>query len=204
MEVADPGSWVRLGRSIVRATERGLAYLQQTQAADGSWVPLWFGNQFDPREANPVYGTARTLLAYRDLGLEASRPARRGAAWLASRQNPDGGWGSGRQTPAIWAERPASGVEETAVAVEALLTAEPAEALKVSVDKGLSWLCQRVEDGRHRECSPIGFYFAKLWYYEKLYPLIFTVSALGHAVRRFVPGSSHHAAFVQLEQTRVF
>jgi squalene-hopene/tetraprenyl-beta-curcumene cyclase len=27
--------------------------------------------------------------------------------------------------------------------------------------------------------SPIGLYFAKLWYYEKLYPLIFTVASLG-------------------------
>jgi squalene-hopene/tetraprenyl-beta-curcumene cyclase len=29
--------------------------------------------------------------------------------------------------------------------------------------------------------TPIGFYFAKLWYYERLYPLIFTVGALGRA-----------------------
>jgi squalene-hopene/tetraprenyl-beta-curcumene cyclase len=28
------------------------------------------------------------------------------------------------------------------------------------------------------EPSPIGFYFAKLWYYEELYPVIFTVGAL--------------------------
>lgn len=32
-----------------------------------------------------------------------------------------------------------------------------------------------------REPAPIGFYFAKLWYYERLYPLIFTVGALGKA-----------------------
>jgi len=31
------------------------------------------------------------------------------------------------------------------------------------------------------ERSPIGFYFAKLWYYEKLYPIIFTVGALNRA-----------------------
>ena len=34
--------------------------------------------------------------------------------------------------------------------------------------------------GRHHTAWPIGFYFAKLWYYEKLYPLIYTVRALGH------------------------
>ena len=39
----------------------------------------------------------------------------------------------------------------------------------------------RVEDGRYREPAPIGFYFAKLWYFEALYPLIFTVAALRKA-----------------------
>ena len=33
--------------------------------------------------------------------------------------------------------------------------------------------------GTRFEASPIGFYFAKLWYFERLYPLIFTVGALG-------------------------
>ena len=32
--------------------------------------------------------------------------------------------------------------------------------------------------------TPIGFYFAKLWYFEKLYPIIFTVSALGRMRRK--------------------
>ena len=41
----------------------------------------------------------------------------------------------------------------------------------------------RVEDGTFTDPSPIGFYFAKLWYFEKLYPIIFTVAALGRAVR---------------------
>jgi squalene-hopene/tetraprenyl-beta-curcumene cyclase len=33
--------------------------------------------------------------------------------------------------------------------------------------------------------SPISFYFAKLWYYERLYPQIFTVGALSRAERTF-------------------
>jgi squalene-hopene/tetraprenyl-beta-curcumene cyclase len=36
-----------------------------------------------------------------------------------------------------------------------------------------------VENGAFRDPAPIGFYFAKLWYFERLYPLIFTVGALG-------------------------
>ena len=42
-------------------------------------------------------------------------------------------------------------------------------------------LLAEIEAKRHRQPSPIGFYFAKLWYYENLYPLTYTVSALGSA-----------------------
>ena len=40
------------------------------------------------------------------------------------------------------------------------------------------------------EPSPIGFYFAKLWYFERLYPLIFTVAALGRAARGLSPATA--------------
>jgi squalene-hopene/tetraprenyl-beta-curcumene cyclase len=45
----------------------------------------------------------------------------------------------------------------------------------------LRWLVQQVEAGGLHRPTPIGFYFAKLWYFEKLYPIIFTVAALGRA-----------------------
>lgn len=160
---------------------RGLAFLARQQRADGSWVPLWFGNQFHPAEENPVYGTSRVLLAYRDLGFLEEEPARRGLAWLAAAQNADGGWGGG---PAC-GESPcakASSVEETAMAVESLLGADREPALQPVRAKGLAWLVEAVESKAHRECAPIGFYFAKLWYYERLYPLVFSVAALGRAV----------------------
>ncbi len=41
--------------------------------------------------------------------------------------------------------------------------------------------------GRRFEPAPIGFYFAKLWYWERLYPLVWTVSALGLANRALRP-----------------
>jgi squalene-hopene/tetraprenyl-beta-curcumene cyclase len=50
--------------------------------------------------------------------------------------------------------------------------------------RGLEWLVCRVERGEHRQAAPIGLYFAKLWYYEELYPLTFTVAALGRACRQ--------------------
>jgi squalene-hopene/tetraprenyl-beta-curcumene cyclase len=33
---------------------RGLAYLARQQRADGAWLPLWFGNQYAPEDANPT------------------------------------------------------------------------------------------------------------------------------------------------------
>ena len=77
----------------------------------------------------------------------------------------------------------ASSIEETALAVE-ILCADPAS--HSAALRGLTWLMDRVEDGRWREPTPIGFYFAKLWYFERLYPLIFTAAAL-RAARSLVP-----------------
>ena len=45
-------------------------------------------------------------------------------------------------------------------------------------DRAAEWLVSQVESGAWTEPAPIGFYFAKLWYYEKLYPMIATVAAL--------------------------
>jgi hypothetical protein len=58
------------------------------------------------------------------------------------------------------------------------------QGIESAVNNGLRWLVQQVEAGGLYNPSPIGFYFAKLWYYEKLYPIIFTVAALGRARRR--------------------
>ena len=165
---------------------RGWAYLARVQRQDGSWVPLWFGNQDQPHDENPVYGTARVLLAYGELGRADCEVARRGAAWLASVQHADGGWGGGlRPNPdAQGAAVCQSSVEETSVALEAALAMGERSPLESAVDRGLPWLVDAVLSDRHRETAPIGFYFAKLWYYENLYPMIFSVAALGPAVHR--------------------
>lgn len=156
---------------IADSVPKALAYLAKQQRADGSWLPLWFGNQHAPDDINPVYGTARVLAAYRDLNLADAPECRRGVEFLLSAQNADGGWGGAKDCP--------SSVEETALAVEVLHGLANGEA----VQKGVAWLVDAVESGRFRDPSPIGFYFAKLWYFEKLYPLVFTVAALGRATR---------------------
>ena len=164
-------------RALVAPNPRGLAYLARQQRPDGSWLPLWFGNQHALDDINPVYGTARVLAAYRDLGLTDAPECQRGVSYLLGVQNADGGWGGAINCP--------SSVEETALAVEVLidLANRDREGAGDAAERGLTWLVEAVESGRFREASPIGFYFAKLWYFEKLYPLIFTVGALGRANR---------------------
>jgi squalene-hopene/tetraprenyl-beta-curcumene cyclase len=159
------------------AIQAGFEYLARQQGSDGSWIPLWFGNQYHPTDENPVYGTSRVLLAYGDLDRMNDEPARRGLTWLADHINSDGGFGSGR-APEV------SSTEETAVAVEALVSAYDDSRVRAAAEAGIQWLIAAVRTGRHQETSPIGLYFAKLWYYECTYPLSFTVAALGRAVRR--------------------
>ncbi|HEV3386368.1 MAG TPA: prenyltransferase/squalene oxidase repeat-containing protein, partial [Gemmata sp.] len=163
--------------------EAAFRYLAGQQYPDGSWLPLWFGNQHAPDDINPVYGTSRVLAAYR-VSQKDSPECQRGVNYLLSVQNADGGWGGAKDCP--------SSVEETALAVEVLLDLQFGDGVK----KGVLWLIEAVESGRFREPSPIGFYFAKLWYYEKLYPLIFTVAALGRALRNLTSTSSPEAGSV--------
>lgn len=153
--------------------QSGLDYLARTQRADGSWLPLWFGNQHGRDDENPTYGTARVLAAYRDLQRLSDEPAQRGIRWLLQAQNSDGGWGGGTGTP--------SSLEETALAVEVLFDA--GRDASATANKGTHWLIERIEAGGLFDPTPIGFYFAKLWYYERLYPIIFAVAALGKARR---------------------
>ncbi len=194
-------AWSKSGGAsspLVPAIERGFAYLARGQHADGSWAPLWFGNQDHPREENPVYGTAKVLMAYWDLGRGETPPARRGLDWLRAAQNSDGGWGGGAAVAARRGREHPSSVEETALALEALLPAAAEPLFQGAVNKGLRWLVEAVESQRYLENSPIGFYFAKLWYHEKLYPLIFTVSALGRALACVSAGPTREPATARL------
>jgi len=154
-----------------RDVDHGLEFLEMRQKPDGSWLPLWFGNQHSPKEENAVYGTARVLAAYRDLDMINDERAQRGIAWLMGAQNADGGWGGAAGAP--------SSIEETALALEVLV--DTGAVAKTAVNKGLAWLVEQVESGGLSRPTPIGFYFAKLWYFEKLYPIIFSVAAVGRA-----------------------
>jgi len=143
------------------------------------------------------------------------RMAARGAAWLLSTQQADGGWGGDAGA--------APSIEETALATEALARwaaavesraaglptrrahvptedaarggsslpavvrrtkagdpprgIEPAQ-IADAARRGAAWLVRTTGEGTAFTPAPIGFYFARLWYFERLYPVIFTVGAL--------------------------
>lgn len=66
--------------------ERAIAYLIREQEADGSWFGRW--------GVNYIYGTSGVLAALSLIApTRCQRQIERGAAWLVSCQNTDGGWG---------------------------------------------------------------------------------------------------------------
>ena len=192
--VAAMGAWfydlpAGLQKQVDKSIKKSLAYLQRIQREDGSWVPLWFGNQSAPNHENPVYGTSRVLSGLSRLPKKFSAAyvpmIQKGGQWLLSIQNRDGGWGG--------AESVGSTVEETALSVDALTGLLPkgtrtntgktkfsvnSEALQSTISRGVSWLIENTKAGTSVNPSAIGLYFARLWYYEQLYPVIFTISAL--------------------------
>ena len=172
-----------------KAMRRAVKFLKGNQTPDGAWIPLWFGNESCPRKENPVYGTARVLLGLNRLpmrfltGAEANIAA--AVQWLLEIQADDGSWGGvSSATPSI---------EETALATDALgalllrtrhdegfaaVVPLPVENMQQAVYPAAQWLMQHTENPDSIHSAPIGLYFARLWYFEELYPLIFTVSAL--------------------------
>lgn len=170
-------------KAIDKAIRRAVFFLESNQFENGYWLPLWFGNQHAANDENPIYGTSKVLEGF--LSLESphdqkvSHMLEKGLKWLLEQQNPDGGWGGIFNT--------ASTNEETALCISVIAQMlkkqkfdNPRTTTKCeeALSRGLKWLLPRIENDAYQMVSPIGFYFAKLWYFEAMYPLVFVAGAL--------------------------
>ena len=106
----------------------------------------------------------------------------RGLRFLLASQNADGGWGGGNSCHYPGSDRPVGGfsstIEETSVALEGIISGGATKDCADSIMVGVNWLCDAIQQEHHHVSQPIGFYFARLWYHEKMYPLVFSLSAL--------------------------
>lgn len=150
-----------------KAIRRGIHFLKNVQRPDGTWLPLWFGHQFNEDDENPLYGTSRVVRALGTIGEESSECCQRAVRWLLDNQNIDGGWSARRGLE--------SSVEETGLALDSLVDFQLA---RPAIDQAARWLALRVDEGTVETPTPIGFYFARLWYFEDLYPIIFAAAGL--------------------------
>ena len=156
-----------LRKRIDEGTRQALAYLKRVQLPDGSWIPLWFGNEHTRDENNPVYGTAQVvnhLSGSAQLASKFDVLIQSGRQYLRSARKADGSFGGDANAP--------SSIEETAVALHALSGGAD------DVRKSVQWLIAATENGTRFPASPIGLYFARLWYHEQLYPVVWTLGAL--------------------------
>ena len=169
----------KLQKKCRKGVIRLLKWMEKTQAADGSWTPLWFGDQNASDERSPVYGTA---VAVEHLGISehpiALSISAKGTQFLLAAQNEDGGWGGAKGLP--------SKITLTARALSAL--AAGSGNYMNEIEEGVDYLYRQFSAGEINRPEPIGLYFARLWYSEELYNITFVLSALKD-VRKMIGNS---------------
>lgn len=165
-----------LSEKCSKSMNRMLTWMRKAQLSDGSWLPLWFGDQDATNALSPVYGTATTVEYLSHSNQELARDLiSRGLNFLLKNQNADGGWGGMKMAN--------SKVSLTARALTAIATScvhsqNSSDVHRVSLMQGLAFLEQRFDQGQLFDPEPIGLYFSKLWYSEDLYQPVFVLQAL--------------------------
>jgi squalene-hopene/tetraprenyl-beta-curcumene cyclase len=148
---------------------RGLEFLRREQEPDGSWYGRW--------GVNYIYGTSGVLRAAEALGLGAEAWCLRGAAWLRSVQNSDGGFG---ETCASYDDprekgRGSSTPSQTAWALIGLLGA--GSSSDVAASRAVEYLLESQDrSGTWHEEATTGTGFPQVFYlrydlYRHLFPL---------------------------------
>jgi squalene-hopene/tetraprenyl-beta-curcumene cyclase len=153
------------------AVDRALVYLRRTQRPEGSWYGRW--------GMNYIYGTWSVLCALNAAGVEPGAPEiRKAVGWLASIQNPDGGWGEDGTSYKLGYrgyESAPSTASQTAWALLGLMAA--GESDHPSVVRGVRYLAEtQTDDGFWNEARYTATGFPRVFYlryhgYAKFFPL---------------------------------
>ncbi|MBI3448863.1 MAG: squalene--hopene cyclase [Acidobacteria bacterium] len=157
---------------------RAIRFMKRHQEPDGAWFGRW--------GCNYLYGTYLALWGLSRIGLKPGDGAvRRGAAWLKSVQNADGGWGeslASYENPSERGKGPST-PSQTAWAVLGLIAAGERDA--ESVRRGVRFLLARqAENGAWPEEEWTGTGFPRVFYLRyHLYPVYFPLLALGEFAR---------------------
>jgi squalene-hopene/tetraprenyl-beta-curcumene cyclase len=162
--------------------ERGLTYLLNEQEIDGAWFGRW--------GVNYVYGTSGALAALGPARADQriDRAVVRGAVWLRSVQNADGGWGEttdSYKVPALRGIGPSTASQTAWALIGLLETVQRLTSLTTefipAIERGVDFLLTKQRpDGNWDEPEftgtgfPVHFY---LNYHQ--YRLHFPLSALG-------------------------
>jgi len=154
---------------------RGVAYLRQTQKADGSWFGRW--------GTNHIYGTWSVLCALNAAGVSAEdEMVTRAVAWLVFNQREDGGWGEDCESydtarPGEFHGNSAQSMpSQTAWAMLGLMAAE--QAAHKAVARGAAFLqAAQNDDGSwaERAYNAVGFprvFYLKYHGYPRFFPLL--------------------------------
>ncbi|OKH49350.1 squalene--hopene cyclase [Calothrix sp. HK-06] len=154
--------------------DRALDYLLKEQEAEGCWFGRW--------GVNYIYGTSGALCALASIAPSKRTSLQRGAAWLISCQNTDGGWGETCRSyndPSLKGKG-RSTASQTAWALLGLMAAGEATG-KYSTDaikRGIDYLvATQQESGTWNEddFTGTGFpchFYLKYHLYQQYFPLL--------------------------------
>jgi 2,3-oxidosqualene cyclase len=166
---APPAELTKRDRAqIDRAIDRGVARIRGAQRPDGGYLGFW-GVNF----TSAIWHVVKALRA---AGALSSDPTlARAAAWLASHQRADGGWGEHYSgcLEDRYVEHPESQPVMTAWAVLALVEVLGPHAR--AVERGLAWLSERQRaDGSWAQGAVNGVFFGSAMldyrYYKAYFP----------------------------------
>jgi squalene-hopene/tetraprenyl-beta-curcumene cyclase len=148
-----------------------IEYIRREQEPEGCWFGRW--------GTNYIYGTWSALCALNAAGIDPADPMiRRAAAWLLSKQRPDGGWGedgASYEPGTPKGEGPVSTPAQTAWALLGLMAA--GEVHHDAVAAGIRHLEDtRTADGLWQEAHYTAVGFPRVFYlsyrgYKAYFPL---------------------------------